>query len=194
MEIHETNGGKQITEKIPGGTLKVSIGYSDGNTPQADITFEPTGGGEISLAMVEMKRGELAGVNNPDNRNLDVYIWGNCWDEDFTEKESLDYSEIIQATGGYDEVYDELYVKTPTAYVKLLWSTNDAESEDAEGVVGIYVYDAETGKELDGGELDVFEDRPLKTFVEDALELVGFVNPKLYVLVSREEFEEHVSE
>ena len=191
MECNQKNGAYVVSEEVPGGILRVSIGYSDGHTPQADITFEPTGGSEISLAMAKINRGELAVDSKipEDNRDVELYAWGNIWDKDYTNKYTLDYSEMVQATAMRD---DEIYVKTPGYYVRLLWSSNDAESENAVGVVGIYVYDAETGIEMDGGELDVFEDRHLIAYIEDALAFVGFVEPKLYIVVSQEEFEDHI--
>ncbi len=87
---------------------------------------------------------------------------------------------------------EDIYLKTANdAYVHMMWSSNEPYEEDATGVIGVYVYD-ETGNEhplIDGGELDVYDDRELKDNIEDVLDFIDCPTTG-YEILSEETFPE----
>ncbi len=87
---------------------------------------------------------------------------------------------------------DEIYLKVPDrdAYIRMLWSSNYALDDTATGVIGIYVYDS-TGNEhpeIEGGEMDVYDEGSLSDHIGDVLEFIEIPGSE-YEMMESDEFE-----
>lgn len=93
---------------------------------------------------------------------------------------------------------EDLYLKIgENTYVQTLWSGNPPCSDDATGVIGIYVYN-EDGEELpqgalgkehesvEGGELDVFDELPLVDHIDDILNFTELSGSEYRIITSSE--------
>ena len=85
----------------------------------------------------------------------------------------------------------DVYLKIYGAYINIMWSTNGTEDEDAIGAIGIYVYDryGNEHETIEGGEMDVYEDKELTDYIPDILEFIGFKKDKKYTIISEEQFD-----
>ena len=85
---------------------------------------------------------------------------------------------------------NDLYFKVENAYVNIMWSSNDSFNPCSTGVIGIYVYDS-NGDEypnIEGGEMDVYDDKSLKDYIPDVLDFIGFSANEDVEMMSEEEF------
>ena len=71
----------------------------------------------------------------------------------------------------------------------LTWSSNPPENSESYGCVGLYCYDL-FGNEIEGAELDVDSEKPLKEYLNDALELAGYAKDTSWKLIKESEFED----
>lgn len=89
---------------------------------------------------------------------------------------------------------DDIYIKTGRdIYIHMLWSSNPPYFEDADGVIGIYVFDEE-GREhpsIEGGELDIYGDGDLNSYIEDVLSFIDAPSDG-YELISEDDFPEEL--
>lgn len=88
---------------------------------------------------------------------------------------------------------EDLYLKLNTlpAYINIMWSCNESIDPNATGVIGIYVYD-ENGDEhpdIEGGELDIFDENSLKSHIPDILDFMGLPTDTQYEFISENDFE-----
>jgi hypothetical protein len=93
------------------GSLELGVTYPDGDklaaylsevdygTYQTGSMYWYRGGSPMDLTMAEMKKGDLAKVNGltADNKDIDVMVWGNPYEEDFTYKTTLRHEEMENA-------------------------------------------------------------------------------------------------
>ena len=56
---------------------------------------------EIDLCLVEVKKGPLAEI--PDNEDVDIYVYGDPYSEEFTDKKVLKHEDIVKALSDNDE-------------------------------------------------------------------------------------------
>lgn len=93
-------GGKCVLVKqsVDGGMLCASIMPSECATSQAGIHYTSPDGILTDFALSEVKRGELAESSGypADNKNVDLYIWGDPYNEDYTEKLSFSYESLVK--------------------------------------------------------------------------------------------------
>lgn len=68
-------------------------------------------------------------------------------------------------------------------------SSNPPENPESYGCVGLYCYDS-CGKEIEGAELDIAAEKPLKECLNDALELAGYDKDLSWKLIKESEFED----
>lgn len=75
----------EIRTPVDGNTFVAWIGASDYNSKNCGIVYE-TPDTEFDLAMAEVKKDSLAIVHSlkPDNKDIDLYVWGDINTEDFT--------------------------------------------------------------------------------------------------------------
>jgi hypothetical protein len=55
---------------------------------------------DVSIALAEVKSGELAETKGlpVDNKDVEVYVWGNPNEDDYTNKFDIAYKDINNAT------------------------------------------------------------------------------------------------
>ncbi len=88
----------KLEQKVPGGSLVADIWTADYNTQAASLCYQPEESrGEISLAVAEVKQGELAELDgkSADNKDIDLYVYGDTRSEDWTDKVVLSHDEIV---------------------------------------------------------------------------------------------------
>ena len=88
---------------------------------------------------------------------------------------------------------EDLYLKLNTlpVYINIMWSSNESLDPNTTGVIGIYIYD-ENGDEhpdIEGGELDVFDENSLKSHIPDILDFIGLPTDTQYEFISEDDFE-----
>lgn len=87
---------QEIKLKVNGGTLVAWVQECGKETSQAGICYIPDDDTcEIDLCCAEVKGDGLAG--KPDNKDIDVYLWGDPYTEDYTEKVSIANKDIMEA-------------------------------------------------------------------------------------------------
>lgn len=80
--------------------LTVSNSTADFNTQQMSIGYvHGDSNTMIDIALAEIKKGELAEVHNlaSDNKDIDLYVYDDPYNEDFTIHKQIEYSEIESA-------------------------------------------------------------------------------------------------
>lgn len=87
---------------------------------------------------------------------------------------------------------EDLYLKLNTlpAYINIMWSCNESIDPNATGVIGIYVYD-ENGDEhpnIEGGELDIFDENSLKSHIPNILDFMGLPTDTQYEFMTEDDF------
>lgn len=85
---------------------------------------------------------------------------------------------------------EDLYFKVGNAYVNIVWSSNDSFDPRSTGVIGIYVYDSngEEHPNIEGGEMNVYDNKSLKDHIPDVLDFIGFSANEYIEMMSEEEF------
>ncbi len=84
----------------------------------------------------------------------------------------------------------DLYFKVGNAYVNIMWSSNDSFNPRSTGVIGIYVYDSngEEHPNIEGGEMDVYDNKSLEDHIPDVLDFIGFSANEDVEMMSEEKF------
>lgn len=62
---------------------------SDYGTVDGGVMYVDADKYAYDLLLAEVKKGALADNGNPDNEDIDLYMWGDAFDEDFTHKETV---------------------------------------------------------------------------------------------------------
>lgn len=91
---------------VDDNVLQLSNSTADYNTQQASITYlKGEARDMIDLALVEIKKGELAVAHKlkADNKDIDIYSYGDVYDEDFTRHDRIAYSDIEKALNTDDD-------------------------------------------------------------------------------------------
>jgi len=87
-----------VVVRVPvnGGKLVLANGESDYGTKQIGLMYEKDGD-LIDLALAEVKSGELAEIANqePDNKDIDLYVFANPETEDYTNRYHIPYDKIL---------------------------------------------------------------------------------------------------
>lgn len=87
-----------VVVRVPvnGGKLVLANGESDYGTKQIGLMYEKDGD-LIDLALAEVKSGELAEIANqePDNKDIDPYVFANPETEDYTNRYHIPYDKIL---------------------------------------------------------------------------------------------------
>lgn len=96
----------QVTVPLKdGGELETSVTDIDGSgTRQAFINYRDEEKNLIDLCGVEIKKGELAKANGlqEDNKDIDIYTYGDPYSEDYTDKTTIAHEDIEKAIGKDD--------------------------------------------------------------------------------------------
>lgn len=92
----------QITKPVRGGSLIAYTSVADAGTDQAGVMYKTEDECLIDLCMAEVKGGELAEVSGlaPENKDPDLYVYGDVYQEDYTEKIHIPWTDINSATHG----------------------------------------------------------------------------------------------
>lgn len=100
---YSTNG--EVAIKCNGGTLKAYV-YDDGCAKQAGVCYIPDGDTvEIDICLAEVKGPELA--NTPDNKDIDVYLYADPYDEGWTHNATIKHEDIMNALNDSEEEKEE---------------------------------------------------------------------------------------
>lgn len=85
-----------VDRPVDGGVLTAYSFVSDYGTCQTGLSYRTDDGIVTDIACAEVKRGELAKVNGypEDNKDVDVYVWGDLYSEDFSEHFSISHDEL----------------------------------------------------------------------------------------------------
>ena len=98
------------------GNTEVGITYPDGDklaaylcesdfgTYQTGSMYYTRTGSPLELTLAEIKKGELAKIagRSADNRDIDVMVWSDPYNEDYTNKFTLSYDDIETALEAED--------------------------------------------------------------------------------------------
>lgn len=92
----------QVYMACNGGVLTASICEADTNTTQAVLGYQankPTAF-PLDIALAEVKSDELAAASGLtwNNQDIDIYLYGDVYDDDWTQKVTLKYDELLDAT------------------------------------------------------------------------------------------------
>lgn len=86
---------KEIRVKIPGGFI-VAGRNNDPDYDGVFVVFESDEGDILDLALVECKA-------EYEKKKIDVYTYADVYDEDFTDKFTLNVADILTALAGEEE-------------------------------------------------------------------------------------------
>lgn len=87
------------------GELLSYVYPSDGETMCCGVSyFEKTTESEIDLCVAEVKKGVLAETNGKpaDNEDIDIYVYGSPYCEDWSDMKTVKYTEIVDALSEED--------------------------------------------------------------------------------------------
>ena len=125
-----------------------------------------------------------------DRMDLKNAYWDNLTcliDEEIKQLISIE-SQKAEHENAFHE--DTIYFTLSNGTIGYLTeSSNPPENPESYGCVGLYCYDS-FGKEIEGAELDVDSERPLKECLNDALELAGYDKDLTWKLIKESEFED----
>lgn len=110
INIHPDTLFCDMTVPVDGGKLSVFNSCSDNNTQQMGIGYLYGEDGDfIDLALTEVKRGELAVIDGlpEDNKDIDLYVYSDPHDEDYTEKIHIAFNDIAEALSCDEESIDD---------------------------------------------------------------------------------------
>ena len=92
MELKKFSSGTAYVEvKTAKGVLKI-YETPDNEYAGINIDFEPTNGNGIDIPLASIENGSL-----DSSENVVVRVWGNPWNEDFTQRIDVPIQEIIEA-------------------------------------------------------------------------------------------------
>lgn len=68
-------------------------------TYQVGNAYEAEDGNIVDLCLAEIKKGELAEAShlNSDNKDIDIYTYGDIYSEGYTNKETIKYEDLRKA-------------------------------------------------------------------------------------------------
>ena len=96
VELNTNNLYFTIKTDIGTSKLIMSNGSADGESPQMSIGYLDDENNLFDLALVEIKRGDLATIDAlpTDNMDIDIYMYGSACTEDYTNHARLKYADI----------------------------------------------------------------------------------------------------
>ena len=82
-----------------GEKLTAFLAESDSGTYQAGSIYYTEKGTILDLSFSEIKKDSLTEGEglSLDNKDIDIYVWGDAFNEDYTEKVRLSYKDIMRA-------------------------------------------------------------------------------------------------
>lgn len=80
-----------------GEKLASYLSESDFGTYQAGALYYTADESPVDLTMAEIKKGELAEIHgySKDNKDVDIMVWGNVTDEDYSSKYVIRHADIL---------------------------------------------------------------------------------------------------
>lgn len=105
VDLLDSDSVADIQVTVPlkdGGELEMSATDIDGSgTRQVFINYKDEEKNLIDLCGVEIKKGELAKANGlqEDNKDIDIYTYGDPYSEDYTDKTTIANEDIEKALG-----------------------------------------------------------------------------------------------
>ena len=97
----EIRSPSNISVKIKSGNeaLITYLDELDTGTYQVGNAYEAEDGTVVDLCFAEIKKGELAETAHlsSDNKDIDLYTYGNVYSEEYTNKETIKYEDLRKA-------------------------------------------------------------------------------------------------
>ncbi len=82
-----------ITSPCNGGKMEAYVNEADFNTRQTGVMWKGKDVDlDLDLCCCEVKQGDLA--KKPDNKDIDIYVYGDPYTEDWTENVTIKYEDI----------------------------------------------------------------------------------------------------
>ena len=126
-----------------------------------------------------------------DTSDKNIKYW---LDEDTKDLFYKDRAVAAKAVGLPTKEEYALYFKLSNGDIGYLsWSGNETVDENAIGCVGLYCYNS-MGVQYTGCELDVFEEKPLAAYLDEALELADYDKSVEWQKIDEDRFESMLEE